>query len=380
VKIVVPWLRELVEIPVGTVRLAETLGLRGFEVADVDLAHDVIDFEITANRPDCLCHLGIAREAAAAFGLPLRPPDLAPAPRAPATAEVTATVAIDDPEGCPRYAGQVVRVQIGPSPPWLADRLTAAGVRPINNVVDVTNYVMLEIGQPMHAFDLAKLAGRAIRVRRARAGERLRTLDGETRTLDEGMVVIADEDRAQAVAGVMGGSDSEVSPATRLVLLESAYFDSHSVRRTSRQLGLKTEASARFERGADPGIQAVAIERACGLLARIRAGEAVGALIDCHPAPSAARGLRLRRQRIAHVLGFEIDAWEGSGSSPGRRQTAGMSPCPPGASMPPGRSISSRKLRGTPGTTACRRPFRPLRGSRPPQIRGSAGTDWRSAS
>ena len=305
-KIVVPWLRELVEIPVGTERLAEQLGLCGFEVTDVDLAHDVIDVEITANRPDCLSHLGLAREAAAAFDAPARSPDLGPVDRVSAAADTTAAVRIEDADGCPRYAGQVVRVKVGPSPSWLADRLTAAGVRPINTIVDVTNYVMLELGQPMHAFDFATLAGREIRVRRARTGERLRTLDGEMRTLDERTLVIADAERAQAVAGVMGGADSEVSGATRLVLLESAYFDPNSVRRAGRQLGLKTEASARFERGADPAAQVAAIERACVLLAKIGAGEAVGPVIDCQPAPRAAREVTLRRSRIARILGFEV--------------------------------------------------------------------------
>ncbi len=306
-KIVADWLREMVETGAGVEALAETISLRGFELAEVDAAGGVIDFEITANRPDCLSHLGLAREAAAAFDVPAHMPDLGPVERRPAAPGASAEVIVEDASGCPRYAGQVVRVKVGPSPAWLADRLTAAGVRPINNVVDVTNYVMLEIGQPMHAFDLEKLAGRQIRVRRARAGEALRTLDGERRTLDERVLVIADAERAQAVAGVMGGGDSEVSDRTTLVLLESAYFDPPSVRRTSRQLGLRTEASARFERGADPSIQAAAIERAAVLLARVAAGEAIGPLIDCHPAPRAPRQVALRRARIGRILGFEVD-------------------------------------------------------------------------
>ena len=305
-KIVVDWLREMAEIAAGVEAVAETVALRGFEVAEVDVASGVIDFEIAANRPDCLSHLGIAREAAAAFDVPARMPDFGPVERRPAAPETTASVIIEDAAGCPRYAGQVVRVKVGPSPEWLAARLTAAGVRPINNVVDVTNYVMLEIGQPMHAFDLEKLAGRQIRVRRARAGEPIRTLDGEKRTLDESMLVIADAERAQAVAGVMGGADSEVSDRTTLVLLESAYFEPRSVRRTSRQLGLRTEASARFERGADPSMQAAAIDRAALLLARVAGGEAIGALIDCHPAPHAPRQIGLRRARIGRILGFEV--------------------------------------------------------------------------
>jgi len=306
VKIVLPWLRELVDVPVGVQELADTLGLRGFEVAEVDAAADVIDFEVTANRPDCLSVRGFAREVSAAYDLPLVARTLGPVPRAPADAATTATVTIEDPEGCPRYAGQVVRVTPGASPRWLADRLLVAGVRPINNVVDVTNYVMLELGQPMHAFDLERLAGRAIVVRRARPGEALTTLDGQLRTLAPDMLVIADAARAQAIAGVMGGADAEVGDATRLVLLESAHFQPAAVRRTSKQLALKTEASTRFERGVDPDAPAAGIERACELLVQIQAGEPVGAVIDCHPAPSAPARVRLRHARISRLLGCEV--------------------------------------------------------------------------
>lgn len=305
-KIVLSWLRELVEIPVGLDALADTLGLRGFEVAEVDRAREVIDVEVTANRPDCFGHLGLAREVAAAFDVDLRPLDLGPVARAAATPDASARVTIEDAEACPRYAGQVARVRVGPSPAWLADRLTAAGVRPINTVVDVTNYVMLEMGQPMHAFDLERLAGREVRVRRARPGEALRTLDGVGRTLDAGMLVIADAERPQALAGIMGGADSEVTAATRLVLFESAYFDPRVVRRASRRLGLTTEASARFERGADPDAQAAAIERALVLLARLGAGEPVGPVIDCRPRPAPARTLSLRGGRLAAVLGVPV--------------------------------------------------------------------------
>jgi phenylalanyl-tRNA synthetase beta chain len=197
-------------------------------------------------------------------------------------------------------------VTIGPSPQWLASRLTAAGVRPINNVVDVTNYVLLELGQPLHAFDLERLAAHAIRVRRARLGETLTTLDGQERTLTPDMLVIADADRPQAVAGVMGGAESEVSDATRLVLLESAHFDPAAVRRASKALGLKTEASIRFERGVDPELPPAGVERACTLLARIGAGEAVGGAIDCHTGPTERRTVTLRASRIPRVLGFDI--------------------------------------------------------------------------
>ena len=194
-----------------------------------------------------------------AYSLPVKP--LVPKPL---TSKPTNDVAVklEAPDLCPRYAAAVADVTIGPSPGWLASRLQAAGVRPINNVVDVTNYVLLELGQPMHAFDLETLAGREIRIRRAAPGERITTLDGVDRALDPEMLVIADRDKAQAVAGVMGGGGSEVSDRTKTIVLESAFFDPKSVRRTSRKLGLKTEASARFERGADVNAAVKGIERA----------------------------------------------------------------------------------------------------------------------
>ncbi len=328
-KVELSWLRELVEVPAGLDALAETLGLRGLEVAEVDRERGVLDLEVTANRPDCLGLLGVAREVAAAFDVELRPLELWPVTPAAAQPSLagevaarvtgagpngrafewagTARVTVEDPDGCPRYAGQLAQVRVGPSPGWLAERLTAAGVRPINNVVDITNYVMLELGQPMHAFDFERLAGGEVRVRRAQPGEGLRTLDGVQRTLAQDMLVIADRDRPQAIAGVMGGADSEVGDHTRRVLFESAYFDPRSVRRTSRRLGLKTEASARFERGADPEAQVTAIARALALLIRTGAGQPVGALIDCRTAPPPARVLTLRRHRLAAILGFAVD-------------------------------------------------------------------------
>src|SRR5689334_22845054 len=216
-RLVLSWLREFVDVTASADDVAATLGVRGFEVAGLERIADgdaVIDFEVTANRPDCLSVLGLAREVATAFDLPLRTPSreasaairLEPLPSGRSD---RLTIALEDAELCPRYVGAVAEVAIGSSPTWLANRLHAAGVRPINTIVDVTNYVNLEIGQPMHAFDLAKLAGAEIRVRRARGGERITTLDGVARTLEPEMLVIADRDRAQAIAGVMGGADSE---------------------------------------------------------------------------------------------------------------------------------------------------------------------------
>jgi phenylalanyl-tRNA synthetase beta chain len=306
VRIVYPWLCDLVRVPGAPEEIAEAISLRGFEVASVEPGYTpVIDFEITANRPDCLSHIGIAREASAIWNLALQMPDLAMPPAGPAEA---LEVRLDDPDLCPRYCAQVFEVRVGPSPDWLATRLEAAGVRPINNVVDVTNYVMLELGQPMHAFDLERLAGRALVIRRARPGERLRTLDGLDRELDPEMLVIADAERAVAIGGVMGGRDSEIGSATRLMALESAYFHPPSVRRTSKRLGLRTEASTRFERGADIGAPPVGIARAAALLHRLAAATPRGALIDRYPAPRTPARVALRASRIARVLGQEVPA------------------------------------------------------------------------
>src|SRR2546423_741373 len=220
-RLVLSWLKEFVDIDASADDVAGRLGLRGFEVASVEALADgdaVIDFEITANRPDCLSVLGLAREVATAFDRPLRLPSADADARVrlaalPVAGPGGVRVTIEDEELCPRYAALVAEVALGSSPAWLAARLEAAGVRPISTIVDVTNYVNLEIGQPMHAFDHARLAGAEIRVRRAKAGETIRTLDGVNRTLDPDMLVIADRDRAQAIAGVMGGADSEVPDA-----------------------------------------------------------------------------------------------------------------------------------------------------------------------
>jgi phenylalanyl-tRNA synthetase beta chain len=328
-RVLVSWLRDFVDVPVPPAELARVLSMCGFEVAAIEPAPTlarppdpaagdqpdaVIDFEITANRPDCLSVVGLAREAATAFDRPLREGPSAPPDgtgvivRTETTAEVPGlTVTVEAPDLCPRYAAAVAEVRVGPSPRWLASRLEAAGVRPINNVVDVTNYVLLETGHPMHAFDLERLGGGALRIRRARAGERLQTLDGDERTLAGEMLVIADATRPQAVGGVMGGASSEVSSSTRLVALESAYFQPASVRRTAKQLGLKTEASTRFERGADIDAPLAALARSGDLLARIGAGRIRGALIDCYPVPRVAGAVRLRRERITHLLGQIVE-------------------------------------------------------------------------
>ena len=302
------WLAELVKVPGPPEEIAATLALRGFEVASLEHGRQpVIDFEITANRPDCLSVIGLAREAAAAYDLPLQ----LPARTMPAASAVDGSPAIDvtieDPDLCPRYCAQVFEVKsTGGSPAWMQERLEASGVRSISAIVDVTNYVMLEMGQPTHAFDLAKLQGRALRVRRAKAGEKLRTLDGIERALEPDMLVIADAERPQAIGGVMGGASSEIGTGTRLIVLESAYFKPASVRRTSKRLGLKTEASSRFERGADVNGAPAAIARAAALLQQIGAAQPVGPTIDRYPSPQPPLTLTLRASRIERVLGVAV--------------------------------------------------------------------------
>ena len=326
-RVLVSWLRELVTVPVAPdnranpasptdiAELADRLTRRGFEVgavepcptADGDPPDAVLDLEITTNRPDCLSMLGIAREVGTIYGTDLSMPELAPADAEPTDDAIAVTIEDADVDLCPRYVGSVVDVEIGPSPRWLTSRLVAAEVRPINNVVDVTNYVMLELGHPMHAFDLDRLAGPEIRVRRARAGETIRTLDGVERRVDPDTLVIADAERPQAVAGVMGGADSEVSDGTRTIVLEAAYFNPISVRRTGKRLGLATDASYRFERGTDVEAPVIAMRRARQLLASSGAGRPRGAIVDCYPKPAAPIVVRLRHQRIGRLLGQTID-------------------------------------------------------------------------
>ncbi len=306
-RLVLSWLREFVDTDASAQQIADTLAIRGFEVAAIeplDAGDAVIDFEITANRPDCLSVVGLAREVAAAFDAPMRPAP--PKETLVAGRSDRLTIHLEDDQLCPRYAAAVADVTIGPSPSWMAARLEAAGVRPISSIVDITNYVNLELGQPMHAFDLATLAGAELRIRRAKPGETIRTLDAVDRKLDADMLVIADRDRAQAIAGVMGGAASEVTAATRSVVFESAYFDAVSVRRTSKKLGMKTEASARFERGADIGAQVAALERAAALMAQLQSGRLTGAVIDCYPHERALPRVDLRRQRIPLLIGVAV--------------------------------------------------------------------------
>ena len=310
-KLLLSWVRDFVDIDVPAKALADTMALRGFEVASVDDLGNgdaVIDFEVTANRPDCLSVIGFAREIATTYNLPMR--DLASLPNALASLDTgtspDVTVTVEDADLCPRYVAAVADLTPATSPAWMTSRLLASGVRPISPFVDITNYVLMEVGHPMHAFDLDTLAERHIVVRRARAGETVTTLDAAERTLDADMLVIADVAQSQAVAGVMGGNRSEVSAATTRIVFESAYFKPASVRRTSKRLGLKTEASSRFERGADVNGPLNALRRAVALMQQIGAGTIRGVAVDHYPAPRGPLSLRLRRARLATVLGLTV--------------------------------------------------------------------------
>ena len=308
-RLVISWLRDFVDVKASPEEIAETLALRGFEVASIEpLAGGdaVIDFEVTANRPDCLSVIGLAREVATAYQLPLTPAKATGGATVAAGNSDRVSVTIEEPELGPRYAAAVADITPAASPVWMTTRLTAAAVRPISAIVDITNYVLLELGHPMHAFDLAKIAGAEITVRRAKKGEGITTLDGVERKLDEEMLVIADRDRAQAVAGVMGGAASEVSAATKAIVFESAYFKPSSVRRTSKRLGLKTEASARFERGADANGPVIALQRAIALMESIGAGKVSGPIVDRYPVVRHPATLHLRRARLAAVLGVVV--------------------------------------------------------------------------
>ncbi|HEV7893418.1 MAG TPA: phenylalanine--tRNA ligase subunit beta [Pyrinomonadaceae bacterium] len=306
------WLRELTDVELPPRELAERLTMAGLAVDSVKEEGDdfVLEFDLTSNRPDCLSHLGIARETAALTGARVTLPETA-AKTVEGRAEEFASVRIEDEDLCPRYAARVVRgVKIAPSPEWLVKRLEAIGQRPINNVADITNFVMHEMGQPLHAFDLATLDGRRIVVRRARAGEKLKTLDGVERELDNQMLVIADASRAVAVAGVMGGEETEISGSTADVLVESAYFDPQSVRQTSKRLGLQTEASYRFERGVDYEGVRRAQDRCVALICELAGGTATEDAVDVYPKRIPPRSVSLRPRRVEELTGLSVSAEE----------------------------------------------------------------------
>lgn len=302
------WLRAYVDVPETPEVLVEQLPMLGLGVESVERVGDdaVFDFEIASNRPDLLSLIGIAREMAAWRRRDVRLPDDTLDEHDPPASTLT-SVQITDPDLCPRYVAHVITsVTVRPSPAWLTARLEAAGVRPINNIVDATNYVMVEWGQPQHAFDLDTLTERRIVVRPAAAGETLVTLDGVTRDLDPQTLVIADARRPVALAGIMGGAATEISAGTRNVLLEAASFAPASVRRTSRRLGLRTEASARFERALDREGAGRAARRCAQLIAELSGGRVHRGGVDAYPRPLSRPTITLRLPRVQRVLGMTV--------------------------------------------------------------------------
>lgn len=271
------------------------------------LDDQILEFDLTPNRGDCLAVINIAREVCALTGAELRLPRVE-VPEIEESIDGWIQVEIREPSLCRRYAGRIVKnVKVAPSPDWLQYRLRASGIRPINNIVDVTNYVMLEFGQPLHAFDYETLQGGKIVVRKAAAGEQLVTLDGATRNLDEEMLVIADAREPVALGGIMGGLASEVTERTRTVFLEAAYFDSRNIRRTSKLLGLRTESSQRFEKGINIEGVVEALNRAAQLIALLGAGEIVSGVVDEYVRPAAPVTIRLRVSRVNKILGTNLE-------------------------------------------------------------------------
>ena len=267
----------------------------------------VVEFEITPNRPDCLSVIGLAREASATFDEPwkLHEPEVK---TAGGDINDHAKITIDDPALCPRYTARLVKnVKIKPSPLWMRERIRAAGMRPINNIVDITNYVMLEYGQPMHAFDFSCVDGGHIVVRTARDGESIQTLDGKDHALTGSMLCICDEHKPVCVAGVMGGANSEIVGDTAMVLFESANFNGVSVRRTATALGMRTDASGRFEKGLDVMNTLAAVNRACELVAELGAGEVVDGVIDVFPSPPQPTVIRMDPEKVNAFLGTDIE-------------------------------------------------------------------------
>jgi phenylalanyl-tRNA synthetase beta chain len=302
------WLRDYVPLTVSADEFAQRLMMAGLNHESTESVGDdlAIDLEVTSNRPDCLGHLGIAREAAVLFGVPLKLPDAAP--KFGATKVDTLTkVRIEATNLCPRYIARVIRgVKVKSSPAWLVNRLATIGQPSINNIVDITNYVLMECGQPLHAFDFRKLAGNEIIVREARAGEKIEAIDHKTYELSPGLCVIADRDRPVAIAGVMGGAATEVGPATVDVLIESAEFDPASIRATARKLSLHSDSSYRFERGLDPEGVEWASRRCCELILELAGGELAEGSVDMGRKPAARQPIVLRLAQIKRILGIEI--------------------------------------------------------------------------
>ena len=307
-KVLYDWLKEFVDFTAPATELRSRLSMAGVSVDSVEEtpAGPVLDAEITINRPDLLGHVGIAREIATLYRLDLKRVQ-SKFKESPELALKAARVEIECPDLCGRYTARIIRdVKIQPSPDWLRQRLEALGQSSINNVVDIANYVMLELGQPLHAFDYDRLAEHRIVVRRARPGETMRTLDGTERKLTKDMCLICDARAAVAIGGVMGGAESEISFSTKNLLLESAWFDPISIRRTSKALALRTEASMRFERGVDIELADMASRRATELIQQLAGGEVLAGIIDVYPDPMPPQKLELSRKELLRIMGADV--------------------------------------------------------------------------
>ena len=310
-KIVYNWLKDFVDLRATAQDLASRLALSGTNIASVEAQPlgGVIDAEVTSNRPDCLGVYGIAREAGAIFKLPMKSVVPKPVESSAAKTSDAVSVNIQAPELCGRFTARVIRgVRIQPSPAWLRERLEAAGVASISNVVDATNYVLLELGHPLHAFDYDLVRNHSIVVRRAKPQEKIKTLDGIERTLDPSFSVVCDGDgsRAVGIGGIMGGGETEISFSTKNVLIECALFEPIAIRRATRFLKLHTEASTRFSRGADPEMAELASRRCAELILQLAGGELLSGVVDIYPGKRAAKKMSITRAEILRVMGADV--------------------------------------------------------------------------
>jgi phenylalanyl-tRNA synthetase beta chain len=310
-KVVYNWLKDFVDVATTAQELASRIALHGTNVASVEAQPlgGVIDAEITSNRPDCLGVYGIAREVSAIYKVPLKSVAPKPAESSAAKASDAVSVKIEAPELCGRFTARLIRgVKIQPSPAWLRERLEAAGVASISNVVDATNYVMLELGHPLHAFDYDLVRNRSIVVRRAKAKEKIKTLDGIERELDPAICMISDGDgsRGVGIGGIMGGGETEISFSTKNVLIECAWFEPVAIRRATRFLKLHTEASTRFSRGADPEMAELASRRCAELILQLAGGELLSGVVDVYPGKRAAKKITVTRAEILRVMGADV--------------------------------------------------------------------------
>jgi phenylalanyl-tRNA synthetase beta chain len=309
-KVVYNWLKEFVGVTASPGDVASRLALSGTNIGSIENGTHgaVIDAEVGSNRPDCLGHFGIAREIGAVYKLPLKP--VAPKPsESAAKASEAVKVEIQSPDLCGRFTARVIRgAKIQPSPKWLKDRLEASGVASISNVVDISNYVMLELGHPLHTFDYDKVRDHRIVVRKARAGEKIRTLDGIERALDPSICMVCDGDgaRADGIGGIMGGAETEISFSTKNILIECAWFEPIAIRRAARFLKLHTEASTRFGRGADPEMAELASRRAAELILQLAGGALLAGVVDAYPGKRAAKKIQLTRAELLRVMGADV--------------------------------------------------------------------------